>query len=273
MPDATTTTIAPTHRVELNASTNDVCAACTIARPARRRSPRPDCNASASECVAFAGRPRDRAVHRAAELRRHQAAHHRDAERAAELAGGVVHRRADARLVQRQRPHDRPRRRCGGDAHAQRLHHDSEREPPVARVTLLVSASSAMPSPAMVRPDATTSRWPKRSTSLADCVADTRYASAHGRMRTPGRQRRVAVHELQVLGEEEVRAEHGEEHERDRRGRRGEAGVAEVAEVEHRLLRPQLPRHERTRGPRPRRRTSPASASNIHPWSGASMIP
>ena len=37
----------------------------------------------------------------------------------------------------------------------------------------------------MVRPDATTSRWPNRSTSLADCVADSRYASAHGRIRMP----------------------------------------------------------------------------------------
>ena len=153
-------------------------------RPGRRRPRTPTAarrRASASPFPPAA----ERALHRAAEVRRHEAAEHRHAEGAAELAGRVVDRRADARLVQRQRPHDRPGRRRGGDAHAERLHHDGEREPPVARGHAARDGSSAMPGPAIMRPEATTRRWPNRSTSLADCVADTRYASAHGRMRTP----------------------------------------------------------------------------------------
>ncbi len=41
----------------MNASTNDVCAACTIAPPFAPPVAAADCSASASECVAFSGRP------------------------------------------------------------------------------------------------------------------------------------------------------------------------------------------------------------------------
>ena len=69
----------------------------------------------------------------AAVERRHDAADHGDAERAAELAGGVVDRRADAGLVQRQRDDDRARRRRGGHAHAGRGDDQREREHRVVR--------------------------------------------------------------------------------------------------------------------------------------------
>ena len=59
-----------------------------------------------------------------------------------------------------------------------------------------------------------------------------------------GTERAVAAHELHVLGDDEVGAEHREEHERDRGGRGGEARVAEEAQVEHRLLGVQLPHDE-----------------------------
>ena len=52
--------------------------------------------------------------------RRHHAADDRDAERATDLAGRVVHRRADTGLRPRQRAHDRLGRRRHGEAHADR---------------------------------------------------------------------------------------------------------------------------------------------------------
>src|SRR6478609_4019813 len=57
IPDAITTTTAATHNVDVNASTNDVCAACTMAPPFAPPVDAAVCNASASECVAFSGRP------------------------------------------------------------------------------------------------------------------------------------------------------------------------------------------------------------------------
>src|SRR3954471_381631 len=56
-PDATTTTTAATHNVELNASRYDDLAAVAIAPPRAPPADAADCSASASECVAFSGRP------------------------------------------------------------------------------------------------------------------------------------------------------------------------------------------------------------------------
>ena len=61
-----------------------------------------------------------RPVHRS-----HHAADHRDAERAADLAGRVVHRRADAGLRPRQRAHDR----LGGGRHRE-AHAEREQQQP-----------------------------------------------------------------------------------------------------------------------------------------------
>ena len=133
MPDATTTTTAATHSVEVKASTNEVCAACATA-PALRPAVRGGGLQRVGRRVRrLLGRTTHRALHRGTEVRGHQGAEHRDSERTTELTRGVVHRRTDADLVQRQRSHDRPRRRRGGDAHAERLHHDREREPSVDR--------------------------------------------------------------------------------------------------------------------------------------------
>ena len=62
------------------------------------------------------------------------AAEHRDTERAAELAGRVVHRRADARLVERERLHDRAGRRRGDEPHAGRGHDERDARAAGSRV-------------------------------------------------------------------------------------------------------------------------------------------
>ena len=57
MPDATITTTVPTHNVVLNASTYDTFATVAMLPPRTPPTAAACCNASARECVAFAGSP------------------------------------------------------------------------------------------------------------------------------------------------------------------------------------------------------------------------
>ena len=84
-------------------------------------------------------------------------------------------------------------------------------------------------------------------------------------------QRRVAEHQLEVLGEQEEHAEHGEEDQLDGgRGRR-ERRVAEEAQVEHRV--PVRNSQGRTRPSTARPDSAePIVAGAVQPWLGPSMI-
>ena len=68
--------------------------------------------------------------------------------------------------------------------------------------------------------------------------------AANGNCLTPGLERAVAEHELEVLGEQEEEAEHGEEDQRDHAGGDTEPRVEEVAQVQHRRRVAQLPQQE-----------------------------
>ena len=70
-------------------------------------------------------------------------------------------------------------------------------------------------------------------------------ASVHGRMRRPEPKRRVALHGLEELREQEDRAEHPEVHEQGRQVRERERAVAEEAHRQHRVLGAELPGDER----------------------------
>ena len=61
----------------------------------------------------------------------------------------------------------------------------------------------------------------------------------------PGAERRVALHGLEELGEQEDRAEHPEAHQHRPDVRERERAVAEEAHRQHRVLGAQLPRDER----------------------------
>ena len=67
---------------------------------------------------------------------------------------------------------------------------------------------------------------------------------ATGAVMHPRLERRVAEHELEVLGQQERRAEQREVRERDRGRRRREPRVLEEAQVEHRVVGVQLPPDE-----------------------------
>ena len=74
-------------------------------------------------------------------VRREDRAEHRDADRAADLAGRVVHRRSDARLLARQRAHDRLGRGRHDVAHADA--HDDRHEDDVDRARADVEGDEA----------------------------------------------------------------------------------------------------------------------------------
>ena len=70
-------------------------------------------------------------------------------------------------------------------------------------------------------------------------------ASVQGRILRPDSERRVALHGLKELREQEDRAEHAEVHEQRGRVRQRERGVAEEPHRQHRVVGPQLPGDER----------------------------
>ena len=107
-------------------------------------------------------------------------------------------------------------------------------------------ACSASPTPMIRGP-------PMRSDSAPAIGATKIGIAVHGRMRRPAPKRRVALHGLEELRQQEDRAEHPEEHEQRGDVRLRERAVPEEAHRQHRRRGPQLP--ERRTAPRePRRR-------------------
>ncbi len=94
-------------------------------------------------------------------------------------------------------------------------------------------------------PTVTTILLPNRCTHTFDSGAKIISMTACGQQHRAGLDRRVAEHRLQVLRQQEQRAEQRQEHERDRAARRAEARVLEEVHVEHRVARAQLPDEER----------------------------
>ena len=103
-------------------------------------------------------------------------------------------------------------------------------------------------------------RPPIRSESSPAIGAIRIGIAVQGRIRRPGLERRGALHGLEVLGEQEDRAEHPEEHEQRGDVGRGEGAVAEEAHRQHRRCRRAAPRGRTARG-RPRRRASAETTS------------
>ena len=99
-----------------------------------------------------------------------------------------------------------PERMNGGDE--LRVRRPSASRPP---------RSSRARSPAARARCAISGRPPMRSESAPAIGATKIGIAVHGRMRRPGLQRRVALHGLEELREQEDRAEHPEEHEAARR--------------------------------------------------------
>ena len=84
--------------------------------------------------------------------------------------------------------------------------------------------------------------------AIGERAGDRRHEDRHRGPRQdpqPGLERRVALHGLEELREQEDRAEHPEEHEERRDVRVTERPVLEEAHRQHRLLRPELPEDER----------------------------
>ena len=89
---------------------------------------------------------------------------------------------------------------------------------------------------------------PVAADPVGESAGDRRDEDRHRRPRQDpqaGLQRRVPLHGLEELGEQEDRAEHPEEHEEARDVRQRERPVAEEAHRQHRMRRPELPQDER----------------------------
>ena len=144
-----------------------------------------------------------------------------DAERAAGLAGGVVDRGADAGPARRQRAHDRfgGRRRGEPESDAEEEPHrapaDERRHDHVGRVQQhRRRGDEQTPGP----PPA----WcPTAARTAGRSATTTIIPMATGMASSPGLERRVPEHELEVLDEQEHRAVERERREREhaRRGR------------------------------------------------------
>ena len=165
------------------------------------------------------GRRHSPVGHGRGEDRVEDAAEHGHAEGAADLTGGVVDGRAHAGLLPRQRAHDRLGGRGHGQAHAAGDRITSRRGRAASRRWRRRSERSS-DRPMVDQPSRRPRRSlvPNRSTTAARAGRGSSSAIAHGARaaRRPA-SGRVAEHELQVLGEEEERAEQGEERQGDGR--------------------------------------------------------
>ncbi len=202
---------------------------------------------------------------------REHAADDRDAEGAAEFAGGVVDGRADAGLVGGQRAHDRLGGRRGGqpEAAAEQHHLHGDLGCRAWR------RRRSTPTPARPR------RWPGRRRRRRWCRSVRRCAARRcwrraieiGDRQQPhaGLECAVALDELEVLGDDEDEAEQGQEAGGHGEAAAGEPPVREHRHVEHRMRCCAAPT-ARTRRARRRRRRSPMAVRALpHPQLGASM--
>ena len=179
---------------------------------------------------------------------RDQRAEHGHAEGAAELAGGVVHGRADAGLAERHRRHDQRGERRHGQRHAGGQGQDRAVGVPDGRVDARAARRARGRRRRSRGRSATTRATPKRFDQLGHLRGERHHHDGHRQLEQAGLERRVAEHQLEVLRHEEERAEHGEEDQRHAAGRHAEAAVAEEAQVEHRVRGVQLPDHEQAEG-------------------------
>ena len=206
---------------------------------------------------------------------RHHAADDGHAERAAHLAGGVVHGRPDAGLRAGQRAHDRLGGRAHREAHAEGEDHEAPGHvAPVADVRRRgCSPSAAIARAARLSPRPTTSFVPHRSTSSGAVGGDDHHHDRHRQQAHAGLERRVLHHELQVLGLQEDEAEHREEQQHDPDAGGGEPRVLEERRVEHGARGRATPTRRTRPAHRRRPRTRRAWLPEVHPFSGAWMIP
>ena len=91
-------------------------------------------------------------------------------------------------------------------------------------------------------PTTSSGRPPMRSESAPAIGATIIGMPVHGSVRSPALERRVALHVLQVLGQQEDRAEHPEEHQQRRAVRGRERAVAEEPHRQHRRRARAAPR-------------------------------
>ena len=110
------------------------------------------------------------------------------------------------------------------------------------------------------------SRAPPIRSDSAPAIGATNIGIAvHGRMRRPEPKRRVALHRLEELREQEDRAEHPEEHEQRRDVRERERAVAEEAHRQHRRLGAQLPQRRTARRARAPTASEPTISGHVQP--------
>ena len=118
------------------------------------------------------------------------------------------------------------------------------------------------------RPAATTILLPNRCTHTLRQRGEDHQHAACGSSTAPAFDRRVAEHRLQVLRQQEQRAEQREEHERDRAARGAEPRVLEEVHVEHRVASSAAPTRRTRRAARRRRRSRRGSSGEPQPWLG-----
>ena len=148
---------------------------------------------------------------------REDRAHHRDPERAADLAERVQHPGADARLVDGHRAQRCGRHRRHRDRHPDAAEEHRRQERPVRRVRPAAARRGAASRPTSVIPPAISQRDPSRSEALPATGATRMIRSVIGRNARPGAHGAVAEHVLHVQRDEEEDAEHRErDEERDR---------------------------------------------------------
>ena len=171
---------------------------------------------------------------------------HRHAQRATELPGGVVDAGGGAPLVVGHRAHDRlGRRRRDRRQPEGQQHHGEDDRPQVGGVLRRVEGRHDEAGSHQQQPR----RHDQPRADLerhhgGDRREDRRH-DREGQRVHAGRQRRVALHELEVLGDQEDEAEEAEERHRDGERTAGEAGDLEDPHVEQRPLGAQLEQRER----------------------------
>ena len=203
---------------------------------------------------------------RVVEVRSDDRAHHRDPERAADLAEAVEDARADARLVHRHGSHRGRRSSATSSSPSRRRRGSSTAAASRSPSGQLRARRAEARWPTSVIPPPISQREPTRSDSRPAIGAMRMISVTIGRNDRSRLRRRVAEDVLDVERDEEEDAEHRERDEHRHDVRAGERADLEEREVEHRQPLPLLDHDERDEaGPPPARRDRGSRAS-VQPW-------
>jgi len=186
----------------------------------------------------------ERLAGRVAPVVRPDGSEHGHTEHSAELANRVLRARGLALLLGPNRGEDDVRHRRPEHRHPDTRDHERHDKVPVRSRRCRDRRERAEPAGLQRQSDA---HQPRAADPVGESAGDRRDEHRHDRPREDAQaraERRVALHGLEELRQQEDRPEHPEEHQERGDVREREDAVLEEAHRQHRFRRAELPEHE-----------------------------